>query len=183
MIFEKLSTNGYQISEVFEQSLLNEIINLQNVEKIITRSGKNREVYAVDDSLKLKIVSSVLTTISETMNIKLSDIKQKYFFSVEVWKDEPGYYLGPHKDHPSVENIIITYLNDGNESMGTMFYDDEKKHAVPYKSNCGLMLFNSDTIVHGMNKRVDGVNYRHSVYINWTSHQRHESLLLSNIGN
>ena len=170
MDIKQLSTNGYLVQNVFDDLLIQQLTQISDPIEIRTHDGKQRQVYKPDDQLCDQITSMVKNTITEVTTCEI------IITAIEVWCDEPGYYLGPHLDDVRAQNIMIVYLSKGHESLGTMFYEDRQKHVVPYKYNSGLILLNSDKTIHGMNQKVSDINYRRAVYINWCTEQRYKEL-------
>jgi hypothetical protein len=75
-----------------------------------------------------------------------------------VWADYPGYTVSKHLDN--TDGVYITlqaYLNDGDVELGTHFSNSptgEYQHAIPYKSNFGYIMVNTDYNFHGMTRPV-----------------------------
>jgi hypothetical protein len=87
----------------------------------------------------------------------------------EFWKDYPFYHNYWHYDDPNVQNIMIIYLDDGEIIMGTQYEEHGEIFSVPYKSNTGIMLLNSDKHLHGMIGKVPPNTARKTLYVNWKS--------------
>ena len=170
MHLKQMSTNGYLVSNVFDDSLINQLTQGSNLVETRTRGDYQRRVYKPSDQLCDQMMSVVRKTITE---VTAHDV---VITAIEVWHDDPGYYLGPHIDDTRVQNIMIVYLGEGNQTLGTMYYENNQKHTVPYEYNSGLILLNSDKTIHGMNAKVSGIEHRCAVYINWVTVQRYKEL-------
>lgn len=158
------------LSNVFDDTLLADIIEIVGTftptqtwfptdipELPIPPQGARREVLFLDNTdLKTRVFNSV------GMGIPMSA-------SIELWRDYPGYRNLAHLDCDIVHNIIIVYLDSYNQEdiMGTRYFENDVEYSVKYKKNDGIMLFNSDKILHGMVGEVTGVEYRQSLYITW----------------
>jgi hypothetical protein len=163
----QLSENGYYLTDIFDEEVLGQISNLCNeFIPTIVRPGapdSTREALVIKDGMYKTICDHFKPLIEElTPGYRLmSDI------TVELWRDNPEYECPWHIDDPTVQNIIIVYLKDNNESIGTGYEEAGEKYSVPYQKNTGLVLCNSDNIRHGMVNKVPTNFVRHSLYITW----------------
>ena len=76
------------------------------------------------------------------------------------------------QDADIVHHIMIVYLDgNGEENMGTVYYENNEKYLVTYEKNNGLILLNTSKVYHGMGGSVpDDVKYRKLFYINWMNY-------------
>lgn len=161
MQVDQLSKNGYKITDVFDKKLLEELITLVDTfssEDIRVGATPNtyRQVYHIPRLLHKQIID------------KLSFFNIKTASAIELWRDYPGYENHFHyDDYDLVQNIVIVYLDgSGQRDMGTGYVEDQT-YTIDYEKNSGLVLFNSNKILHGMNGAVNNVDYRKVIYINW----------------
>jgi hypothetical protein len=182
MEINQISTNGYKLTNVFDASLLNEYITLAD-----TFTSTSTRYAADSPYLPLPLPGS----IREVVNITTGEAREQLaeFFSdliisntngdlhqlrgIEFWRDYPGYRMETHYDFAYVQNVAIIYLDgNGGENMGTEYYENGIKYAVEYEKNSGIILLNSDRVLHGMIGEVTNVAYRKTMYINWFSKSR-----------
>lgn len=83
------------------------------------------------------------------------------FKTVMIWKDSPGYSIGPHSDNSSVVAAMQIYLNHGPMNLGTWFNDIE----IPYQQNCGYFMINKTYPTHCMRSTVPENFTRYSMYV------------------
>jgi len=164
---QQLSPNGFIVTDVFDSKFLDKIIDFcdqftpthewpagDSPDLPAPLPTAHREVYLFKNSEEL---------YKEV--IKQLDIVGK--ISIELWRDYPGYRNLIHRDVDILRDVMIIYLDgQGEESMGTCFYDPER-FVIPYTKNTGMLLFNSSEIKHGLVGEVSGVDYRKCLYINW----------------
>ena len=84
-----------------------------------------------------------------------------------VWADYPGYIIPRHLDNTKIYITLQVYLNDGDTELGTHFSDSidgTYQHAIPYRSNFGYIMVNTDYNFHGMIKPVPDNFIRLSSY-------------------
>lgn len=77
--------------------------------------------------------------------------------SSAVWADYPGYNIARHLDNDGVYITLQVYLNDGDDELGTYFSNSMEgtyQHSIPYRSNFGYIMVNTDYNFHGMIKPV-----------------------------
>ena len=167
MNIEQLSTNGYQLTNVFETTLLNQVVDLcKTFTPTHTRPGapaSKREVLIITDGLYDTICNHFTPVINQLTPV----YKYMSNITVELWRDYPEYDCPWHLDDPSVQNVIIVYLSDAQKLIGTGYEEDGKEYSVDYTENTGIALLNSDAIRHGMVGGVPDNFVRHSLYITW----------------
>jgi hypothetical protein len=84
-----------------------------------------------------------------------------------VWADYPGYNISRHLDNDGVYITLQVYLNEGDTDLGTYFsnsIDGAYQHSIPYRSNFGYIMVNTDYNFHGMIKPVPDNFIRLSSY-------------------
>ena len=164
----QLSANTFHLTEVFDKSLLNDIV--EYADTFVPDS--TRESYdaphlsaSIDGARREVIHLTKGKMLSEIINCFPEIGQQK--FSVEFWRDYLGYRNGRHVDARHVKNIIVVYLDgSGGNNMGTAVYED-KTYIAEYKLNTGIILLNSNQVEHQMIGTVDNTPYRKILYINW----------------
>ena len=74
------------------------------------------------------------------------------FDSADIWIDDMGYMLPPHKDDSRIKLALQIYLSDNNE--GTSLYDNDGniRYTFPFKFNSGYALYNGMYSTHGVEK-------------------------------
>ena len=82
------------------------------------------------------------------------------FLNVSIWKDLPGYCIGPHIDNIRVKAAMQIYLNDLPKELGTWFEETE----IPYVQNSGYIMNNQYRPAHGMKHPVPDGLVRYSLY-------------------
>ena len=72
------------------------------------------------------------------------------FDSADIWIDDMGYKLPPHKDDSRIKLALQIYLSDNNE--GTSLYDNDGniRYTFPFKFNSGYALYNGMYSTHGV---------------------------------
>lgn len=162
MKIEQLSPNGFKLENVFDSELLAEIsLRCDTFVPWQTRRSdtSKREVDQIlDDELRVSL-AKLFNPVTKTIGL-----------GIELWRDYPGYTNPYHIDDPQLQNIIIVYLGSEELETGTG-YIEETHFKIPYKKNTGIMLFNSDKIMHGMVGQVPGDIVRKSLYINWNNRE------------
>jgi len=180
MKIKQLSANGYELSNIFDDAFLTELVEfVDNFIPANIRPSSDtpdmhapprsavREVFHIDQiSLKNKLVQELSKHSELGKLIPLSKIQ-----AIEAWRDYPMYYNYKHYDDPVVGNVMIIYL-DGQDTknMGTEYTEQDQEYFVNYKKNNGIILFNSVEILHGMVGYVADVPYRKTLYFNWLTH-------------
>lgn len=162
MHIKQLSTNGYTVTDAFDQDTVESIIKqIDTFECDYTKPGGNpqaghREILSVHDTFDCTALYKIIQQINTDIHIT----------SIELWRDYPGYNNADHYDDPNVENIMIIYFGNGADDLGTRWYNPDE-FAVPYKINTGLILLNSSQTLHGLRGEVSGCDYRRAIYVNW----------------
>ena len=82
------------------------------------------------------------------------------FDNVSIWKDSPGYCIGPHIDNVGVKAAMQIYLNDLPKELGTWFEETE----IPCVQNSGYIMNNQYRPAHGMKHPVPDGLVRYSLY-------------------
>ena len=87
------------------------------------------------------------------------------FTSATIWKDEPGFFMAPHKDNFGVCIAMQIYLNNNN-CPGTLFEMDDSTKFIKYGYNRGYILHNyiRPRISHSVPNHINSES-RASVYI------------------
>ncbi len=101
-----------------------------------------------------KLNDYVRTLIPEIQNLTDKPITTA---DTRVWADYPGYNISRHLDNDGVYITLQVYLNDGDTELGTHFSNSMEgayQHAIPYRSNFGYIMVNTDYNFHGMIKSV-----------------------------
>lgn len=166
MSIKQLSTNGYEASDVFSNSLLQELVELSTTfTPTSIRTGGNgtaiREVLFSTGTIKTKVSKEVVEFLKQL------DINARVD-AIELWRDHPGYTNYWHMDNPIIKNILIVYLD--NTNAGTEYKENDQHYSVEYNKNTGLILLNSNQVLHGMVGTVaDSV--RRVVYVAWSKHE------------
>jgi hypothetical protein len=163
-MIKQLSTNGYQLSDVFEPehlAVLTKQIDTFIPDFIQPHPDGRREKLAI---LDIGDPTNIRPTVTELILQITPNLR--YISSIELWRDYPGYTNSDHIDSSEIENIMILYFDTGDNILGTRWFDPDE-YSVPYKANSGLLLLNSDKILHGLCGAVSGVKYRKAMYINW----------------
>jgi hypothetical protein len=159
MKLAQLSTNGYAVTDVFDDDTLAELIEITDSFIPDKIRPEVRHVKFLSDK---KIIELIQNSFNDL-------VKNTNFGVIELWRDYPGYTNAYHIDDSMLTHVLIVYL-DGHDQieMGTGYIED-KEYKVNYKKNTGLLLLNSDKIRHGMIGSVQGIDYRKVLYANWMS--------------
>ena len=159
MKLAQLSTNGYAVTDVFDDVTLSELIEITDS---FTPDKIRPEVRHIKFLSDKKIINLLHNSFKDLVKNTRPSV-------IELWRDYPGYTNGYHVDDPMLNHVLIVYL-DGHDQieMGTGYIED-KEYKVNYKKNTGLLLLNSDKIKHGMIGSVQGIEYRKVLYANWMS--------------
>lgn len=165
MSIKQLSTNGYAVSDVFSDNLLQELVELGTTfTPTSIRTGGDgtaiREVLFATGTIKTKVSNEVIEFLKQL------DINAQVD-AIELWRDHPGYTNFWHVDNPIIKNILIVYLDGTN--AGTEYKENDQHYSVEYNKNTGLILLNSNQVLHGMVGKVED-SLRHVVYVAWSKH-------------
>ena len=159
MKLARLSTNGYAVTDVFDDATLSELIE-------ITDSFTPDKIRPEVRHIKFLSDEKIINLLHDSFKDLVKNTRPGV---IELWRDYPGYTNGYHVDDPMLNHVLIVYL-DGHDQieMGTGYIED-KEYKINYKKNTGLLLLNSDKIKHGMIGSVQGIEYRKVLYANWMS--------------
>ena len=166
MKIEKLSTNGFKVSDVFDEIQLAKIVDLINTvpvtAKKLTPNG-HREDYGFDvGDTRDNIVNCFVNDLESIVPVGVIS-------TVSLWRDYNGYVNSLHYDCECFKHIMIVYLGDGNNGVnGTRWIEDDQEYSVPYSINTGLILLNSEFVLHGMIGSVENMDYRRTMYMGWS---------------
>jgi len=158
MQLTKIHKDFYFIEDVFTD----ETLNFLAIQCIAQKNGK---ILEQGDTIRNEcgINSRAQTMVMESLREPQQLIeeyfnKSAYGNSTQLWHDESGYINGLHKDHsPNLQANVQVYLNDGNKNMGTYIIVEEiLEYSVPYKKNCGYLMFNPTSNLHGTKYPVEG---------------------------
>ena len=117
-----------------------------------------------DDLIKRIKILFMNTNISRALENKFNTSLK--FDSADIWIDDKGYKLTPHKDDDRTKLALQIYLSDNNE--GTSLYDNDGtiRYTFPFKFNCGYALYNGMYSTHGVEEiENDG---RTSLYVRYS---------------
>jgi len=161
---EPLTANGFRLSNVFPLDMLDYVSKqcdtFTNGHFRINGNGRREySTFNIDQTPEIK--KHLYNLIFQITN------KPFKHSSTELWRDYPGYTNDIHVDADNLENVMIIYLGDGDCDMGTRWFESASEYHVPYTNNTGIVLLNSNKILHGMIGKVQGVDYRKSIYLNW----------------
>ena len=111
---------------------------------------------------KIKILfmnTNITGALEKKFNTSLS------FDSADIWIDDIGYKLLPHKDDSRIKLALQIYLSDNNE--GTSLYDNDGniRYTFPFKFNSGYALYNGMYSTHGVEEIEN--NGRTSLYVRY----------------
>ena len=157
MQLTKIHKDFYFIEDVFTDEtldfLVKECISQKNG-KILEQGNTIRNECGINLQAQITVMESLLEPhllIEEYFN------KSAYGNSTQLWHDESGYINGLHKDQSSnLQATVQVYLNDGNENMGTYIIVEDLEYSVPYIRNCGYLMFNPTSNLHGTKYPVEG---------------------------
>lgn len=97
----------------------------------------------------------------------------KRFQGLQLWHDQGGYKLSPHKDNPVIDIAIQIYLFDTAGEYGTSFDVDKEIVVVPFKHNSGYILHkvsDDQRILHWTTNPLPAGIDRYSLYLTWSSY-------------
>lgn len=169
MQLEKITDEFYQLTDVFDISLLKKLItpfNQSSTWEKLTATDKNGTVryqrgLMLDDPLSREICQG----LSEAIGFMEKQLGAKlYQNSPQLWEDAPGYINEIHRDvSPNLKVNIQVYLsNSASTDVGTHIFKDNQWFSVPYKLNCGYIMLDPTKILHGT--RYPVVDFRRSLY-------------------
>ena len=117
-----------------------------------------------DDLIKRIKILFMNTNITRALENKFNTALK--FDSADVWIDDKGYKLPPHRDDDRTKLALQIYLSDNNE--GTSLYDNDgtMRYTFPFKFNHGYALYNGVYSDHGVEEvENDG---RISLYVRYS---------------
>jgi hypothetical protein len=150
MIITPITENGFALSEVFSDDMLQYALNLVDTFTPDRVEYGNREIHLITEAPLINAIRQIVPGAR----------------GMELWRDNPGYFNPGHFDDPNAGNVLIVYLGDYETGLGTWF-DDNGHHVTPYKMNTGIKLLNSTKIFHGMDGTVPAGFVRKVLYFNW----------------
>lgn len=178
MLITQITENFYQVVDAFSEELHARLLSVFRTDRtswleipdnksMSTRLQYKPEINIIDYDNLCNDVRSELRPLSELAEAKLGKL---YPNNLQLWYDPDGYMNTIHKGDVSPNNGVNVqiYLTDGNENMGTYCYDKilgtevNKWHTIPYRCNCGYMMFHPTRVPHGMKHAV--VSERISLY-------------------
>ena len=174
MLIQQLSPNAYSCTDIIEDPALlyktEELLNSFRPDEIRLCTNPDatarREVRRVTEYVyKQQLLATVKYNVEHLLPTEAIQA------GLEVWRDYPGYQQGLHRDQAPVNTVFVAYfgtsVDHSSNDMGTVWIDGGKEYSIPYKANTGLLLKNSNNILHGMQGTVNNIDYRRAVYINW----------------
>lgn len=177
MKIKQLSTNGYQLLDIFEPNLYAKIkLTIDSFIPVEENwpAGDSPELKSLKPTARREVFSlfNEKDMRSEIINsLKLLEIPNK-LNAIMLWRDYLGYRNLLHRDPYPVQHVCIIYFGDHhNNDMGTAYYENNTEYIVPYRSNSGILLKNSCDIDHRMFGEVS-IDCRKSLYINWKPDER-----------
>jgi hypothetical protein len=175
MNVEQLSVQGYKLTEVFDAELYSEIETF--IETFVPddirapADGPNWSLPLVNARREsIRIPEELKTRIVDSMNI--SDMFMPLVLGgAEAWRDYRGYRQDLHFDYQLVRHIMIVYFGgEGEEDIGTTYFEDDVEYTVPYYPNTGIILKDTNKIKHGLKSTVS-IDYRKLIYLNWVERE------------
>lgn len=164
----KLTDDFYQLTDVFDDKLLQQIHNCfqdkSKFSKLWQGDFYRLECGNFDTSTRNEVVKQLGPAKQFAENI----LGKLYGNGPQLWEDSNGYINSPHRDASiNLTANIQVYVLSGDESMGTAIIENGVVTSVPYKYNGGYMLFRPTQIEHGMTSPV--IEKRMSVYQSYRS--------------
>ena len=144
-----------EYNNFFGDSVPIQLTNLNETDffKLEKQSHKPRlrVSYDADIMRRLKVFfmhTSITTALEKKFQTSLT------FDSVDIWRDNAGYYLPPHTDDDRIKLALQIYLGDNN--VGTSLYDEKGDiiKSFQYHTNSGYALLNNRFSRHGTTARV-----------------------------
>lgn len=181
MQIKQLSLNGFKLTNIFENRLLNELKKVADtfIPQEERLPADSPDVLAPIPGARREVINLLhnptYTSLADDLIKYMSDIlikidKDVSIHGIEVWRDYPGFRMFTHFDFDYVTNVAVIYLDgNGSRSMGTVYYENDQEYFIEYLDNSGLVLLNSNKVEHGPIGEVAGVEYRKILYLNWTN--------------
>lgn len=172
MLITQVTENFYKFDNVFDAELLSRLLAVFDSDRtgwLEIPDGKSplprlqyRPEFDVVDYDKL--CKDVLEALCPARELAESLVGNLYPNNLQLWYDPNEYINTIHAGDVSPNHGVNmqVYLTDGNENMGTYCYDRipgntvNAWHTIPYRSNCGYMMFYPTRVPHGMKHRVVG---------------------------
>lgn len=172
MLITQVTENFYQLDNVFTDELLTILLGVFDSDRTdwleipdghspLPRLQYRPESNVVDYD---QLLIDTRNTLAAACELAESKVGKLYPNNLQLWYDPDGYINTIHKGDISPNHGVNmqVYLTDGNENMGTYCYDKilnttvNKWHSIPYRRNCGYIMFCPTQIPHGMKHRVVG---------------------------
>jgi len=142
-----------EYNNFFGDSVPTQLTNLNKTDffKLEKQSHKPRLrlSYDADVMKRLKVFfmhTSITTALEKKFQTSLT------FDSVDIWRDNAGYYLRPHTDDDRIKLALQIYLDDNK--VGTSLYGKNKQkiHTFKFETNKGYALLNNEHSIHGVDE-------------------------------
>lgn len=132
----------------------------------LSRYFGRKKINWVPDSV-IEETHMVLDGLTDYINQRFN--KQNKFGGLSIWKDEHTYQVPLHTDDLRIDISMQIYLNgDDNMDLGTGFRLDTVVK-IPYKTNYGYLMDNSQKISHFYNGKSPKDYHRYSLYAIWAN--------------
>jgi len=120
------------------------------------------------------VFDSVIEEVHTVFENLTTVINQRYnrnnrFNGIAIWRDLPGYIIGPHQDRDLINLAIQIYVTTGPAELGTKFNYNNQVLQTKYLVNHGYLLDNQQGVTHYLDTPVPAEHLRLSVYAVWTS--------------
>jgi len=163
MQIEQLSEHGYKVIDVLPDDLFEKVYALSQTTGQFVLQDDGRRKIGLDEQL----YEQLQTYFQAGLKAVTPDIQRLTW--VEVWQDPPGYTNAYHYDDPAVHNIMIVYLETHPDSgLGTGYVENNgTEYKEVYYRNHGIIVLNSNKIMHGMVGTVPANTTRYTMYLNW----------------
>lgn len=166
MLVTQITTNFYQLTDVFSDNTFTILANAFNDRTSWTRIPQSTVGMRVQSSIEMfeGLGDSIFKEVYPALEIAEKTVGKLYQNGPQLWYDTDQYINAIHDGDVSPNHCVNVqvYLNDGDAGMGTWAFDDGEWHRAEYRKNCGYMLIGPTRVPHGMKSRV--VNERMSVY-------------------
>ena len=167
MRIKSIASDFYLVKDLFHHYQLNHLIGIYETEPTntipcITNIVRKAWHLGTD---KFDLIDYITSVVQDKTSRKIFPNISTF----QLWEDPPGYINTIHKDSSSDMDINIQiYLGNDHSNIGTCaFIDQEMFGPVPYKNNCGYILFEPHSKPHGMIKKVPQGVTRRSLYLSW----------------
>jgi hypothetical protein len=168
VLIKQVTDGFYQLSTVLSDNLLKDLI------REFSHAYKWDRLDSTDPDARIRLQNSlhIDSELSQKIKKELEPIveftqtitqRTLYQNSPQLWEDSPGYINVIHYDtSPNLSVNIQIYLSDSVENIGTHCFKDDTWYSVPYKLNCGYVMIDPTTLLHGTKYPV--VDQRRSLY-------------------